>query len=61
MGIEQVAAQIQKEHQHLSKEIDSLRQEVRETESILNELSSKYHEATKIMDTLEDENNELKA
>jgi predicted nucleic acid-binding Zn-ribbon protein len=31
VGIEEAAARLQKEHKHLTEEIDSLRQELRET------------------------------
>ena len=35
MGIEQAAVQLQKEHKNFCEEVDMLRQEMRETESIL--------------------------
>jgi polyhydroxyalkanoate synthesis regulator phasin len=43
MGIEQAAAHLQKEHKHLTEEVDILRKEVRETEAIIKELASKYN------------------
>ena len=52
MGIEQAAAQLQKEHKHLNEEVDRLRNEVREAESILKELGDKYNEANRVMDEL---------
>lgn len=60
MGIEQAAAQLQKEHINLSQEIDSLKKEIRDNEAILRDLNNKFNEANKILDKLEDENNELK-
>lgn len=54
MGIEQAAAQLQKEHKHLADEVDILRNEVREAESILKDLSDKYNEANGVMDELEE-------
>ena len=52
MGIEQAAAQLQKEYKHLGEEVDRLKAEVRETESILKELSDKYNAANRAMDEL---------
>ena len=60
MGIEQAAAHLQKDHQRLADEVDRLQNEVREAESILKDLSDKYNEANRVMDELEEENNELK-
>lgn len=52
---------MQKEHKRLTDELDTLRREAREAESLIRELSSKYNENTRVIDNLEDENNQLKA
>ena len=52
MGIEQAAAQLQKEHINLSQEIDSLKKEIRDNEAILRDLNNKFNEANKILDKL---------
>lgn len=54
VGVEEAAARLQKEHKSLVDEIDTLKREVRETESILKDLTLKYNEANNVIDRLED-------
>ncbi len=54
VGIEEAAARLQKEHKSLADEIDTLKRDVKETQSILKELTFKYNEANNVIDQLED-------
>lgn len=61
MGIQQAAAQLQKEHIRLADELSKLQKQLKENELLLRDLSSKFTEANKVIDRLEEENNELKS
>lgn len=61
MGIEQTAAQLQKEHVKLGQVLESVKKDIKETEAILKDLNGKFNEANKLIDRLEEEHNELKS
>lgn len=57
MGIEQAAAQLQKEHIKLVDELSKLQKELKDSQNILRELTSKFNDANGLIDRLEEENN----
>lgn len=61
MGVEQAAAQLQKQHVRLAEQLEGVRKEIKETENVLKDLNNKFNDVNKVIDRLEDENNELKA
>lgn len=60
VGVEEAAARLQKEHNALTNELDALRKQIKQAEIILKDLTSKYSQATAIVEELEAEEEGLK-
>lgn len=60
MAVERTAGQLRAEHQAMKLRIDSLEDEVEESNRVISELNSKMKKADAIINNLERENERLK-